>query len=80
MSGKPEGWVLCGHNPPEDGDVAWNPQGDKYMWVAGAWRYVEPERTAPPTWQEKLAAKLLCPACFLPRFIPGHKLRGCDWR
>jgi hypothetical protein len=32
---------------------------------------------APPTWQEKLIARIMCPACFLPLFVPGHKFRGC---
>ena len=69
--------LLCGSHPPENGDVFWDPQGNKHMWLAGEWRPVAPEPSAPPTWQEKLVAKVFCPACFLPRFIPGHKFRGC---
>lgn len=27
---------------------------------------------------ERIAAFFFCPACFLPRFVPGHKFRGCN--
>jgi hypothetical protein len=30
-----------------------------------------------PTLGERIAARLMCPACLLPRVVPGHRLRGC---
>ena len=33
-------------------------------------------RCRPPL-GERLAAAVFCPACLLPRFVPGHRLRGC---
>lgn len=72
------GWLLCG-TPPEPGSYAWNPKGEKFVYLAdGSWEKVEEPTPVGPTWQEKLAAKIFCPACFLPRFVPGHKLRGCN--
>lgn len=26
---------------------------------------------------ERVAGQLMCPACLLPRIVPGHRLRGC---
>jgi hypothetical protein len=33
-------------------------------------------RCGPPL-GERVAAALMCPACLLPRVVPGHRLRGC---
>lgn len=65
----------CGE-PPKDGEYVW--QGDKQYMVVGD--LLVPVATADykPSLGEKIAAKLMCPACLLPRFVPGHSFRGCQ--
>lgn len=71
------GLFRCGE-PPSEGEYVWRPDG-KYM-VVGELLVPVDEGFTKPSFGEQLATKLLCPACFLPRFIPGHRFRGCDWR
>lgn len=72
-----EGVTLCG--VPEPGDVMYSPDGDKYVVKEnGMLEFIEPEPKRGPSWSEKLAARIFCPACFLPLFVPGHKFKGCN--
>lgn len=61
-----------------EGDLAWL---DEYQvmreeaLVEAIRRYKPPPA---PSLGERIAAKLFCSACLLPKFVPGHKIRGCN--
>ncbi len=71
------GWHLCGP-PPTPGNVVWNPAGERFVYQEdGTWLKI-PTPEIKVSKGERIAAFFMCPACFLPRFVPGHKIRGCE--
>ena len=72
------GLTICGY--PKPGDIIWTGTDVQYQMSGDGYMYLvdEVETVTPKvSWSAKLAAKLMCPACFLPRFFPGHGVRGC---
>lgn len=64
----------CG-TPPKPGETLWIGDRKNVMTEAGPRPIeVQPPRRSIP---ERIAVWLICPACLLPTFIPGHRLRGC---
>lgn len=72
-----EGIVLCGA-PPRPGDVLYSPDGDKYLMLENGVLDLISKPVRRLSLREKVVSKFFCGACLIPRFVPGHKFRGCD--
>lgn len=69
--------TICGY--PRPGEIIWTGRNIRYRMSDDGYMYlIEDEDPYKPSLGERIAAKLLCPACLLPRFFPGHGFRGCN--